>query len=226
MSAEMVVSITDCALAAYSGSLAWNLLSRQTEMRRTRYWFAIVLGSIALSSLLGGISHGFVSEEARRLGALLWRAALVAIGPGAVGLWMLASMLLFRPTRVERARVLGLIALAIYTGVVLFEYQDFMIALAMYLPAVIMLLVGFAVHLRGNSFSTSGLIAMVLMLTAGLLQYLRVSLHPVYFNHDAVYRLVQAIAVFFLYRTAIRWLEPSGSKVPVLKSQPLIAKIG
>jgi hypothetical protein len=226
MSAEMVVSITDFALAAYSGALAWNLLSRQTEMRRTRYWFAIVLSSIALSSLLGGISHGFVPEEAGRLGALLWRATLMAVGPAAVGLWMLASMLLFRPTRVEVARVLGLIALAIYTGVVLFEYQDFMIALVMYLPAVIMLLVGFAVHLRRSAFSTSGLVAMVLTLTAGLLQYLRVSLHPVYFNYNAVYHLVQAIAVFFLYRTAIRWLEPNGSKLQVLKSQPLIAKIG
>jgi len=141
---------------------------------------------------------------------------------------MLASLLLFRPATVERARTLALIALAIYVGVVLFEYQSFMVALAVYLPAAVLLLVGFAVNLRskGEPFATDGLIAMALTLLAGLLQYLRIGFHPIYFNHNVLYHFCQGIAVFFLYRAGSKWLEPNGSGLPVLKSQPLVAKIG
>jgi hypothetical protein len=228
MSAEVMVSISDFVLAGFSGLLAMKLQARPTEMRRTRRWFAIVLGAIAFSALLGGIAHGFVPDERSRLGGLIWRATLMSIGPAAIGLWMLASLLLFRPATVERARSIALIALAIYVGVVLFEYQKFMIALALYLPAALLLLVGFAVDFRrrGEPFAADGVIAMVITLVAGLLQYLRVGFHPVFFNHNAVYHLFQGVAVYFLYRAGSKWLEPNGSKVQVLKSQRLIAKIG
>ena len=228
MSAEVMVSVSDFVLAGFSGMLAFKLLSRQTEMRRTKRWFGIVLGAIAFSALLGGISHGFLPEDRSRLGSLMWRATLMSIGPAAVGLWMLASLLLFRPATVERARTLGLIALAIYVGVVLFEYQNFMIALAVYLPAAVLLLVAFAVNLRNKreSFATDGLIAMGLTLVAGLLQYMRIGVHPIYFNHNVLYHVFQGIAVFFLYRAGSKWLEPNSSSPPILKSQPLIAKIG
>jgi hypothetical protein len=214
MSAEVMVSISDFVLAAFSGLLAVKLHTRSTEMRRTRRWFAIVLGAIAFSALLGGIAHGFMPDERSRWGGLIWRATLMSIGPAAIGLWMLASLLLFRPATVERARSIALIALAIYVGVVLFEYQNFMIALALYLPAAVLLLIGFLVNLRHreSAFATDGLIAMGLTLTAGLLQYLRIGFHPIYFNHNALYHLVQGIAVFFLYRAGCKWLDPRTSK--------------
>lgn len=228
MSAEVMVSVSDFALACLSGLLAMKLYSRQTEMRRTRRWFAIVLGAIALSALLGGISHGLLPDNESRLGGLLWRAALMAIGPAAIGLWMLASLLLFRPGVVERTRTLALIALAIYIGVVLFEYQSFEIALALYVPAAILLLIGFIVSLRRRSeaFAMDGLLAMAFTLLAGLLQYLRVGVHPIYFNHNALYHFIQGVAVIFLYRAGSKWLEPRFPKLPVLKSEPLVAKIG
>lgn len=223
-----MVSATDFALAALAGVLALRLVSHRTEMRRTRYWLTIVLSAIAISSLLGAISHGFVPEEQGRLGQLIWRATLIAIGPAGVGLFLLAAILLFRPAGVERARVFGLIALAIYTGVVLFEYQHFWIALVIYLPPTLLLLLGFAINMRraGGGFATDGCIAMLLTLTAGLLQYLGVGVHPVYFNHNALYHLVQGVALVFLYRAGSKWLEPHGSELPNLKSQPIIARIG
>ncbi len=226
MSPETVVSISDFVLAAFSGALAVRLLSRPTEMTRTRNWLGIVLGGIAVSSVLGGISHGLVPEETGQLGELIWRATLMAIGPAAIGLWMLGSMLLFRPSNVERIRAVAVIALAIYTGVVLFEYQHYWVALAMYLPAAVLLLVAFMINLRGQQqpFAADGAIAMVITLGAGLLQYLRVGIHPVFFNHNAVYHLFQGIAVYFLYRAGDKWLtlRPRYS----LKAEPLIAKIG
>lgn len=212
MSAEFVVSVSDFLLAGFSGVLAWRLFSRPTEMPRTRRWFAIVLGAIAVSSLLGAISHGFLPEGQSGLGALLWRSTLMLIGPAAVGLCMLACMLLFRPGTVERARALALVLLAIYVGVVLFEYHEFVIALLLYLPATVMLLAGFVVRWRqGYSFAVDGAAAMVLTLVAGLLQYLHIGIHPVYFNHNALYHLMQGIALYFLYRAGRKWISATSS---------------
>jgi hypothetical protein len=208
MSPEVAVSISDFLLAGFSGILAWRLHSRPTEMPRTRRWFAIVLGAIAVSSFLGAISHGFIPEEHGSLGALIWRSTLMLIGPAAVGLCMLACLLLFRPGTVERARALALVALAIYVGLVLFEFHQFVIALLLYLPATLLLLTGFVVRWRqGESFAVDGAIAMVLTLVAGVLQYLHIGIHPVYFNHNAVYHLVQGIALFFLYRAGRKWIS-------------------
>ena len=220
MSAEVAVSISDFLLAVFSGALALRLQFRPTEMPRTRRWFAIVLWAIAVSSFLGSISHGFVPEEQGRIGALLWRSTLMVIGPAAVGLCMLACLLLFRPGTVERARVLALILLAIYVGLVLFEFHEFVIALLLYLPATLMLLAGFVVRWRqGQSFAVDGAIAMVLTLVAGLLQYLHVGIHPVYFNHNALYHVIQGIAIYFLYRAGRKWI--SGGPVPAPASLPL-----
>ena len=228
MSPEVMVSISDFALAVFSGVLTAKLLLRPTSRTRTRQWFAMVLGAIAFGSFLGGISHGLIPEESGRAGGLIWRATLMAIGPAAVGLWMLASILLFRPSSVERSRTLALIVLAVYVGVVLFEYQKFLIALLLYVPAAVLLLIAFAVHVKQNSepFAIDGLIAMAITLVAGLLQYLRVGVHPVYFNHNATYHLFQAVGLFFLYRAAIKWLGSESPGRAHLKSPSLVAKIG
>lgn len=225
MSAEVSVSMSDFLLAGFSGTLAWRLMLRQTEMPRTRRWFAIVLGAIAVSSLLGAISHGFLPERESSVGALLWRSTLMLLGPAAVGLCMLGCLLLFRPGTVERARALALILLAIYVGLVLFEYHEFLIALLLYLPATMMLLTGFLVRWRqGQSFAVDGSIAMVLTLVAGLLQYLHIGIHPVYFNHNALYHVIQGVALYFLYRAGRKWISGTPSTAPAalpLEARPV-----
>jgi hypothetical protein len=221
MSAELAVSISDFLLAGFSGTLAWRLRSRPTQMRRTRRWFAIVLGAIAFSSLLGAISHGFVPENASRLGGLIWRVTLMFLGPAALGLSMLASLLLFRPGTIERARSFCLIALAVYVGVILFEYQKFVFALAFYTAATLLLLAGFVVHWRQRqSFASDGIVAMIVTLLAALLQYLQVGIHPVYFNHNALYQLIQAVALFFLYRAGMKWISGAPDHPIPLRPRP------
>jgi uncharacterized protein DUF6962 len=219
MSPEVAVAISDFLLAGFSGALAFRLQSRPTEIPRTRRWFAIVLWAIAISSFLGAISHGFIPEEHGSLGALIWRSTLMLIGPAAVGLCMLACLLLFRPATVERARLLALILLGVYVGLVLFEYHEFVIALLLYLPATLLLLAGFVVRWRqGQPFAADGALAMVLTLVAGLLQYLRVDVHPVYFNHNALYHVIQGMALFFLYRAGRKWISatlPATAAIPL-----------
>ncbi len=223
MSAELAVSISDFVLAGFSGVLAWRLNSRPTEMRRARRWFAIVLGAIAVSSLVGAVSHVLVLQNTDRLDALMSRATLMFIGPAALGLCMLASLLLFRPGTIERARSLSLIALAVYVGVILFEYPNFLVALVLYLPATAMLLAGFVVHWRQRqSFAADGIVAMILTIAAALFQYLESGVHNHHMDHNATYHILQGVALFFLYRAGRKWISGPRAEVVELKPRPAI----
>jgi hypothetical protein len=80
-----------------------------------------------------------------------------------------------------------------------------------YVPTLILLLLASARQsVRGQSAGWR-LILTGLLLSAGaaMLQQARVTLHPVYFDHNAVYHLVQTIAVVFLYLGWRRAPEPA-----------------
>jgi hypothetical protein len=79
-----------------------------------------------------------------------------------------------------------------------------------YVPALLLLLIAAwqqAVHHRSVGWL---LIATGLLTSAGaaILQQVKVAVHPVYFDHNAVYHVVQSIAVLFLY---LGWRRASGT---------------
>lgn len=205
---EVAVSISDFALGALSAVLAFRMMGRVTELVRVREWFVMALGAVAGSALLGGITHGFLPDTTIT-GALVWRATLIVIGIAAYASLMIASILLFRPGTVDQLRWFGLAIFAIYVGIVLFEDQDFAVALGFYVPSAILLLIAFVVRWRRQpqSFALDGVISILLTLIAGALQHFHVDLHPVYFDHNVIYHVVQAIAVAALYRAGARWLD-------------------
>jgi predicted neutral ceramidase superfamily lipid hydrolase len=205
---ESAVSISDFALGALAAFWATRLLSSPTEKPRIRTWFVVEISAVGIAALLGGIAHGFLPDETQFWGALIWRATLVFVGVTGMGAMMLASFLLFRPRAVERMRFAMMIAFAIYSGIVLFEWQRFVVALVFYIPPAVLLFIAFLVRWRRGreSFATDGLIAMALTFVAAGLQHFRVSIDPVYLNNNVIYHLVQAVAVFFLYRAGMRWL--------------------
>ena len=51
---------------------------------------------------------------------------------------------------------------------------------------------------------------LALSLVAAGLQHFRIALHPVYFNHNALYHVVQAIALYFIFLGLSGLLHPSG----------------
>ena len=69
------------------------------------------------------------------------------------------------------------------------------------LPAAAFLLAGFlraAVRERA-SWARLGACGLALSFAAAAIQQLRIALHPVYFNHNALYHLVQAVALALLF---------------------------
>lgn len=206
---EAPVSLSDFALAALSAVLVAKLLAGNTEMHRIRTWFCLEIGAVALAALLGGIAHGFVPDTETFWGALVWRSTLVCVGMAGLAAMMIASFLLFRPRTVERVRFAALLAFAVYCGLVLFEFQGFVVALIFYTPTAVLLFIAFLVRWRKEaaSFALDGIIAMVLTFIAAGLQHFQVGIDPVYFNNNVIYHLLQGAAMIFLYRAGRRWLK-------------------
>lgn len=200
---EPDVALTDYALAMECAIFAWLLWRRGSGERpgAARGWWVLFFAAAAAAPLLGGTVHGFFLEAPGLAGVVLWRLSLLAIGVAAVAAWALGAGLLLPPRAACRVVVLAAAALAAYAAVVLFVEDAFWVAIAHYLPAALLLLVGLSwVAVRERSApATLGASGVALMFVAAALQQLRVALHPVYFNHNALYHAVQAVALALLF---------------------------
>jgi hypothetical protein len=153
--------------------------------------------SLALASLLGGAVHGFFPEGAGIAHLVLWRGALLALGAAAACAGRVALDLLGSRPR------LGLVwgAFAAYAAVVLAGFDAFGIAIVAYLPAVVLLLAGFA---RAALITRDPRIALAawglgLVIAGSAAQQLRIAIHPTRFDHNAVYHLVQSVALLLVF---------------------------
>ena len=189
---EPDVALTDYALAIECTIFAY-LLQRKEH--------ALFFGSAAVASLAGGTVHGFFLD-ARTLGnAVLWRFALIAIGVTAASAWAIGARVLFPAPTVRRITIAAAAAFAAYCVLTLFITQEFRAAVVFYLPAVVFLLVALSVAYarareRGILVAVAGL---ALMFIAAAVQQARITLHPTYFNHNALYHLIQALALWLLF---------------------------
>jgi hypothetical protein len=89
---------------------------------------------------------------------------------------------------------------AAFAAVVLLVDESFGSIVRFYVPALLLFLLGAmvrAIRDRGGWISIA--LGLGLSAVAALLQQLQVALHPVYFDHNAVYHMVQAAALVMLY---------------------------
>ena len=83
----------------------------------------------------------------------------------------------------------------------LFVTQQFRAAVVFYLPAVVFLLVALSVayaHARERGILVA-IAGLGLMFIAAAVQQARIALHATYFNHNALYHLIQAMALWLLF---------------------------
>lgn len=198
---EPDVALTDYALAL-EGVLFLVLLQRRRACPGgLRPWFSLFFASVSAASLCGGTVHGFFLDEQTLGAAVLWPLTLLATGVTALSAWAIGAKLLF-PRRVT-SWVLSAAAVqfTVYSLVVLFWTQEFRVVLVNNLPAVVFLLLAFGLAYHREKHSSLFLAAggLALTLIAALLQQLGVGIHPVYFNHNALYHVFQAIALFLFF---------------------------
>ncbi len=83
---------------------------------------------------------------------------------------------------------------------VVFVTDKFVFAIANYLPATVFLIVAFFARYQSNAVTplAQGLAGLLLTLVAAGVQQARLAVHPTYFNHNALYHLLQAVALFLI----------------------------
>ena len=209
---EPDVTLTDYGLAIECALFAWLLSVHAGRGGRLRHRMVLFFVAAAVAPLAGGTVHGFLLERDGALRSALWAFTLLAIGLTALLAWEIGAEMIFKPRNarlVERVARLTFIANAL---VVLFVHDAFWVAIAFYVPAALFLLLAFLRRVLKNRLPGAGLGAwgVALGLLAAALQILRVAIHPIYFNHNAVYHLVQAVAFVFLFAGMRRLLRANG----------------
>jgi hypothetical protein len=203
---EPDVTLTDYGLAAECALFAWLLGRRDASDsgQRARWILFFVAGAVAAAA--GGTVHGFFLDPATADARLLWPLALLAVGGSAVAGWAIGARLLLRPAGARALEGVAVAAWVAYAGAVLSGARTFAVALGAYLPATVFLFVAVAARYRRTREPAflAGLLGLVATLVAAAAQHGRFAVHPVYFNHNALYHVTQAGALWLLFAAARR----------------------
>jgi hypothetical protein len=194
---EPAVALTDFALAVECGLFAVWLCKYSPG--RFQAAFVILFVATGVAALLGGISHGFLPGS-----DTLWRATLIAICVAAFATWLIGARLVL-PEPYERFVVaLASLAFGAPSAYIWFVDASFLVAIVSYIPAALFLLIAFAVVYRRSParFLLAGITGLALTFTAATVQQSGIGLHPLYFDHNAFYHLIQGTALFLIFWAA------------------------
>ena len=201
---EPDVTLTDYAIALLCAAfclLASKWPAVDTTLRR---WWIVLFGSIGAGAAFGGTVHGFFLDPATVGNAVLWRATLLSLGVTSAAMWMIGARLIVPEPAATWVRRAAVAQLLVYAVIVICFDQRFLVAIATYLPATVFLLVVFVMlHLRDRMRGVApGIVGLLLTFVAAAVQQLRIAVHPVYFNHNALYHVIQGIALYLIFRAA------------------------
>ncbi|MFQ5760162.1 MAG: hypothetical protein ACE5HM_04215 [Acidiferrobacterales bacterium] len=201
---EPDVTLTDYGLAIECMVLAGLIYAYGVPRNVLRFWFVAFFVALGVAALIGGTFHGFFGNQSSLGPTVLWPATLVAIGVAALALWSIGATLMFSERVANWVSWGALFAFAVYVLLILFSSRGFWIAIINYIPASMFLLVAFLVvySRTGMSYLLVGVGGIFLTLIAATVQHTGISVHPRYFNHNALYHLIQAVALFLIYWTA------------------------
>ncbi len=195
------VVFTDLGLAilgTYLGWRLWQAPGRETLQRAG----TVLMGGLASAAVWGAIFHAFFpAGTTTRAGFIMWTP--VAISVLVVGTTLLdlgVRVLLPRLAQTKRRVIVATYAIA-FAAVVLFVDESFSMIVRFYGPALMFFLIVAAREAIGTRAVGWGLLSagFAVSVAAAVIQVTGVAIHPVYFDHNAVYHLVQGGAVVLLY---------------------------
>ena len=195
------VTLTDYGLALVCAAIVWRLW-RGRGFGKPRFWLLVFFAGAGLAALLGGTVHGFFELAGTRENYALWSATLVSVGVTALGAWGLGSRLVLRDGLGSALIGLATVEFLAYSGAVIAGYHDFLVAVLQYLPATVFLTIALIVAYRRvpNRGYLTALIGMLLTFAGAAIQQFQMGLHPVHFDHNSVYHVVQGVAFVLVYR--------------------------
>jgi hypothetical protein len=199
---EPATLVTDYLLSAFAALLAWRLISASRGVKNGWHsrW-ALAFAATAIASLAGGTVHGFPHILGPGLTDALWLVTLAGLVGASLGI-VLASILRWPVSHVTRraAAVIIWVAYAVY-GAWLLMHPVFVFAIGAYGAALVVLLaseLAFHRHDRAVRPFTWGV---AVSAVAAAVQQSGWTPHR-YFNYNDVYHVLQAVAIWMLYRGA------------------------
>jgi hypothetical protein len=201
---EPDVALTDFGLAAECALFAGWLLARARGRAPVLRWFVILFAALGLGALLGGISHGFLADHQSALSHWVWIATMLAIGVVALAGWAIGAHLLLTGAAVRGVLLLAGGLFAVYAAVVLFVSQSFAVAVINYIAGTVFALAAFVLVYarRRAAHMLPGIAGLVLSFAAAGIQQGRIGLPALGLTHNALYHLVQALALLLIFLTA------------------------
>jgi hypothetical protein len=212
---EPATLITDYMLAGFTAVLASQLFraARQSGSR-AQWWWGIAFSATAVASVSGGSVHGF-PEALGPTRPVVW---LVAMESLVVAGYAVVRGTLSGSGLSEAARRRGsFAAVVLYAAVAIWVMQDprFVRAIVAYALALAVLVWFQSGALRRGDEAARWLLGGVAVsVIAAVIQQAKLAPHPS-FNHNDLYHVVQALALWLLYRGA---LAPRTSLSVVVRS--------
>ncbi len=194
------VVLTDLALAVLGGWIAWRLAS----MPRSGPFGgapAVLMAGLASAAFWGAVFHAFFPGNTATLaGFIAWIPVTLSIVVAASALLALALRTLAPGLRRQVLRTVVMVYAAVFASMVLLVDESFTMIVRFYVPPLLLFLTAATVRaIRAGAGWTWIALGLALSAGAALLQQLQVAVHPVYFDHNAVYHVVQAAALVLLY---------------------------
>ena len=197
---EPDVVFTDLGLALLGAWFGWQLWTgRRGSLSKAG---GVLMAGLASAAFWGAVFHAFFPEEtATTPGFLAWIPVALSILVAAATMLELTLRLLVPRLSASRRRTIVATYAAGFAGFVFLVDESFTSIVRFYGPALLLFLVATvreSIHTGSGSWSwiTAGLL---LSAGAALLQQAKISLHPEYFDHNAVYHVLQGVALVFLF---------------------------
>ncbi len=207
---EPAVALTDLGLALENTLFVFLLPWRGRDAVLGRA-FRLLFAALAIAASLGFLAHGFLIDKTSPPHQLAWTATLLAIGVAALATTMIAARLCCAAPAAQWVTRAALLLLLVYAVLVIAGVRRFGAAVTVYLPAIVFLLVAFGIRYRRARAPAAlhGVAGVVLSLVAAAVQQLGIGLHPIYLDHNALYHLIQALALGLLYLAGRGLLRPA-----------------
>ena len=202
--AEPAVTLTDYGLVCECVIFALLLNRLQGTATGFRNWFIVFFYALGFAAFAGGTAHGFIHEKTSLLHTAVWNSTLIAIGVVGLAAWMIGVRLVSSDTVRRGVRGAAVTLFVIYCAVVVLIVNSFLVAVMYYLPATMFLFIAFLLRYRQrrSRYGLLGMSGLLLTVAAASIQQAGVGLHPIWFDHNALYHLIQAVAILLLFLAA------------------------
>lgn len=122
----------------------------------------------------------------------------------ALACWAIGSRLLFSDSVARRVLIAMLVVFVIYL-IAFIQYDgSFVVVIVNYLPAAAFLLIALiiAYRARRDAYLLTGIWGVALTFVAAFVQQSGIAVHKVYFNHNALYHVIQGVALYLIFIAA------------------------